>query len=165
MADFRPEEIIRILNEQAVDYVLIGGLAAVLYGEPHLTTDVDIVPQESRANLDRLSAALTSINARVRIAGDDGGVPFNHEAASLAQIRIWNLVTDLGNLDVTFVPSGTRGYDDLVREVNRVKVGDTEVPVASLADVIRSKEAAARPKDQAILPALRRLLEDMNSDT
>jgi predicted nucleotidyltransferase len=165
MADFRPEEIIRILNEQAVDYVLIGGLAAVLYGEPHLTTDVDIVPQESRANLDRLSAALTSINARVRIAGDDGGVPFNHDAASLAQIRIWNLVTDLGNLDVTFVPSGTRGYDDLVREVNRVKVGDTEVPVASLADVIRSKEAAARPKDQAILPALRRLLEDMNSDT
>ncbi|MFL5767618.1 MAG: hypothetical protein ACJ758_07225 [Actinomycetota bacterium] len=162
MAEFRPQEILRVLNEHGVEYVLIGGLAAVLYGEPHLTTDVDIVPQESRANLDRLSAALGVINARIRIAGDEEGVPFSHDAASLAQVRIWNLTTDLGNLDITFVPSGTRGYDDLIREMHRVRLGGTDAPLASLADVIRSKEAADRPKDRAILPALRRLLEDTN---
>jgi hypothetical protein len=163
MPDFRPEEIVRVLNEHRVEYILIGGLAAVLYGEPHVTTDVDIVPQESRANLERLSETLDAINARIRIAGDDAGVPFSHDAASLGQVRIWNLTTDLGNLDVTFLPSGTRGYDDLVREVNRVRLGDTDAPVASLADVIRSKEAADRPKDRVILPALRRLLEQTNS--
>jgi hypothetical protein len=74
-------------------------------------------------------------------------------------VRVWNLVTDLGNLDITFVPSGTRGYDDLQRDVRTMKVRGVDVPVASLADVVRSKEAADRERDRAILPVLRELLE------
>jgi hypothetical protein len=74
-------------------------------------------------------------------------------------VRVWNLVTDLGNLDITFVPSGTRGYDDLRRDVQTMKVRTIDVPVASLADVVRSKEAADRERDRAILPVLREMLE------
>jgi predicted nucleotidyltransferase len=158
MADFRPQEILRALDENGVRYVLIGGLAAVLHGAPHVTTDVDIVPEEDLRNLERLSSALKQLNARIRVPGQPDGVPFDHSAESLARVRVWNLTTALGDLDVTFVPSGTRGYEDLKRDAERLSVRGVEVPVASLADVIRSKEAAGRARDRAVLPTLREML-------
>lgn len=159
MPEFRPQEILAVLDRHDVRYVLIGGMAAILHGAPHLTTDVDIVPEESRANLERVSAALKELHARIRVTGEKEGVPFDHDAVSLARVRVWNLVTDLGNLDITFVPSGTRGYDDLRRDARTMKVRGIDVPVASLADVIRSKEAADRQRDRAVLPILRAMLE------
>jgi len=159
MPDLQPAEILAVLSKHDVRYVLIGGLAAILHGAPHLTTDVDIVPEEGRFNLERLSAALSELNARIRIPGDANGVPFGHDGESLGRVRVWNLVTDLGNLDITFVPSGTRGYDDLQRDIRTMKIRGVDVPVASLADVVRSKEAADRERDRAILPLLREMLE------
>lgn len=159
MAEFEPQEIFATLERHRVRYVLVGGVAAILHGAPHVTTDVDVVPEEGRDNLERLSAALKELDARIRVTGEAEGVPFDHSADSLSRVRIWNLVTDHGNLDITFVPSGTRGYDDLVRDVETIAVRGIPVPVASLADVIRSKEAAGREKDRLVLPVLRRLLE------
>lgn len=159
MAEFAPQEILAALDRNGVRYVLIGGLAAILHGAPQVTTDVDVVPEANPDNLRRLSEAMRELNARIRVAGEDEGVPFRHDAASLARVGIWNLVTDRGNLDITFVPSGTRGYDDLVRDAEHMRVRGIDVPVASLADVIRSKEAAGRERDRAVLPVLRALLE------
>ncbi len=85
-------------------------------------------------------------------------MPFDHSAESLARVRVGNLQTEIGDLDLTFVPDGTQGYDDLARDVVVMEVRGISVPVASLADVIRSKEAAGRPRDRAALPALRELL-------
>jgi len=164
MAEFEPQEIFATLERHGVRYVLIGGVAAILHGAPHVTTDVDIVPEEGRDNLDRLSAALKELNARIRVAGEAEGVPFDHSAASLARVRMWDLVTDRGNLDITFVPSGTRGYDDVVRDMGPMTIRGISVPVASLADVVRSKEAAGREKDRLVLPVLRRLLEEQGRD-
>jgi predicted nucleotidyltransferase len=160
MADFAPQEILSALDRHGVRYVLIGGLAAILHGAPHVTTDVDIVPEEALRNLERLSTVLDELGARIRVAGEEGGIPFGHDAESLRRVRIWNLVTDKGNLDITFVPSGTQGYEDLHRDAVRMRVRGVDVPVASLADVIRSKEAAGRERDRAVLPTLRRLLEE-----
>lgn len=159
MVEFDPQEIFATLERHGVRFVVIGGVAAILHGAPHVTTDVDIVPEEGRQNLARLSAALKELNARIRVAGEPEGIPFDHSAESLARVRTWNLVTDRGNLDLTFVPSGTRGYDDLVRDAEPMTVRGVDVPVASLADVIRSKEAAGRERDRLVLPTLRRLLE------
>ena len=158
MAEFRPQEIFAALDRHGVRYVLVGGLAAVLHGASHLTTDVDVVPYESLDNLERLSAALRELGARIRVTGEPDGVPFDHSAPSLARVRMWNLQTDVGDLDITFEPSGTHGYDDLARDVVVMRVRGTDVPVASLADVIRSKEAAGRDRDRAVLPGLRALL-------
>jgi hypothetical protein len=158
MTDFRPQEILRVLDEHGVRYVLIGGLAAVLHGAPHVTTDVDVVPEDGQANLERLSAALRDLDARIRTTGQPEGIPFDHSAESLSRVRVWNLQTSKGDLDITFEPSGTRGYDDLRRDVVRMEVRGIDVPVASLADVVRSKEAAGRARDRAALPALRELL-------
>jgi hypothetical protein len=158
MTDFRPQEILRVLDQHGVRYVLIGGLAAVLHGAPHVTTDVDVVPEDGQANLERLSAALRDLDARIRTTGEPEGIPFDHSAESLSRVRVWNLQTSKGDLDITFEPSGTRGYDDLRKDVVRMEVRGIDVPVASLADVVRSKEAAGRARDRAALPALRELL-------
>ncbi|HET8526228.1 MAG TPA: hypothetical protein VFM81_06265 [Actinomycetota bacterium] len=160
MSDFDPAAIFEVLQRHGVDYVLIGGTAAILHGAANVTTDVDIVPEEGKRNLERLSAALTELRARIRVAGEEDGVPFNHDARSLSQVRIWNLVTDRGNLDISFQPSGTDGFSDLHRHVEKVRIDNVDVPVASLEDVIRSKEAADRVRDRAILPVLRALLEE-----
>jgi hypothetical protein len=60
-------------------------------------------------------------------------------------------------------PSGTHGYDDLRRDAIELEILGVQVPLASLADIIRSKEAADRPKDRLTLPVLRRILEEGGS--
>jgi hypothetical protein len=71
---------------------------------------------------------------------------------------VWTLTTEAGDLDLVFTPAGTGGYADLVADATEVDLG-ARVLVASLRDVIRSKEASNRPKDIAQLPALRQTLE------
>jgi hypothetical protein len=161
---FSPGAIIAALARHKVEYVLIGGFAAVAHGAPHITNDIDITPKDDSENLARLSAALTDLGARVR--GDHEGretFEFRHDAASLRRQAVLNLTTNAGNLDISAVPSGTGGYKDLKRDAIEITVDGVRVLVASLADVIRSKEAANRPKDRTALPVLRRLLEQQRA--
>ena len=74
-----------------------------------------------------------------------------------------NLTTRFGDLDLSFVPSGTSGFEDLRQHAVTMSLMGRPVAVASLADVIRSKEAANRPKDQTALPALRLLLQQLKT--
>ena len=94
----------------------------------------------------------------MRAAELDEPLPFHHDATSLAAGRIWNLTTKHGDLDITFVPSGTTGFADLTRDAETIVLRGTEVRLASLADIVRSKEAAGRDKDRRALPVLRELL-------
>jgi predicted nucleotidyltransferase len=158
--EFGPEQILSVLAEHGVRCILIGGFAAVIHGSPYLTTDVDVVPADDRDNLERLSDALRAMNARVWTSAAPGGVGFDPSAESLLRVRVWNLVTDHGRLDITFVPSGTQGFEDLARDASHLVILGVGVDVASLADVIRSKEAAGREKDRLVLPVLRRLAEE-----
>lgn len=159
-AGFRPEAILEALERHGVEYVLVGGMAAALQGSPLVTVDVDVTPRRTDANLRRLSAALRELGARVRTDDAPGGLAFDHDPVSLAAAGVWNLETAFGDLDVTFEPAGTGGYDDLRRDALRVEVLGVATTVASLADVVRSKEAAGRPKDLLVLPVLRRLLDE-----
>jgi hypothetical protein len=158
--DFRPEDLLGVLAHHGVRCVLIGGFAAVIHGSPYLTTDVDVVPDASRGNLERLSVALTELHAKVWTDAEPEGVEFLHDAASLGAAAKWNLITDAGRLDLSFVPAGTGGYADVVRDAVHLTILGAEVDVASLADVIRSKEATDREKDRLVLPVLRRILEE-----
>ena len=156
---FDPQTVLAVLVRHGVDFVVIGGFAAVAQGSPFPTADVDVTPASTDDNLTRLSAALTDLDARVRAEGVDGGLPFRHDAASLASSGVWNLTTRAGDLDISFVPTGTQGYPDLVRDALTVTVGGVEIRLASLRDVVRSKEAAGRDKDRRVLPLLRELVE------
>lgn len=156
---FDPESILRVLEQCGVDYVLIGGLAASLHGSPHVTTDVDITPSTQPDNLERLAAALHALDARIRAEGEPGGIPFQPTAELLNRTEILTLTTRYGDLDVTNLPTGTRGYEDLRKGAIELTVHGTKVTVAALADIVRSKEAAGRAKDQLTLPTLRALME------
>jgi hypothetical protein len=156
--EFQPERMLEVLQRHGVRFVLIGGFAAVIHGSPYVTFDIDVVPERGARNFERLSAALDELHARVWTSSEPEGIPFGHDEDSLARVAVWNLVTDFGRLDLTLEPSGTRGYDDLARDAVHLAILGTEVDVASLADVIRSKEAADRDKDRLVLPVLRRIL-------
>ena len=106
-AGFRPERILAVLHDHDVRCVLIGGFAAVIYGSPYVTTDVDVVPATTGDNLERLAGALAALHARVWTDDEPGALAFPFDAASLAANRVWNLVTDDGRLDIAFEPSGT----------------------------------------------------------
>lgn len=153
------EHLLSVLDRHRVRYVLIGGLAAVAHGSPFPTEDADITPEPDRPNLERLSAALTELQTRIRVAGEPGGVPFRPDADSLAAAQTWNLTTAAGDLDISFTPDGTGGFADLNRDAEAMELYGVVVRVASLADVVRSKQAANRPKDQRVLPTLRKLLD------
>jgi hypothetical protein len=162
VAEPEPLEILRALERHGVRYVLIGAAAARVAGAPVVTEDIDVTPATDRANLGRLTAALRELDACLRSAPEGEGISFPVDAEMLTSGEIWTLTTSAGDLDVCFTPSGTRGYDDLRREASREYLGKgLTVMVASLRDVIRSKEAAGRDKDLAQLPLLRRTLEQI----
>jgi hypothetical protein len=148
--------IIEVLVRHQVDFVVIGGFAASLQGSPYVTYDVDVTPKMSQANYDRLSTALKELEARVR-AEDTDPLPFDHDGDSLADVAMWNLTTKFGNLDISTTPSGTTGYPDIRRDALVVRVRSVEFVIASVADIVRSKNAAARNKDRLVLPVLREL--------
>jgi hypothetical protein len=150
--------LFEVLDRHKVVYVLIGSLAAVYHGSPFPTEDADITPKNDRSNLIRLAAALHELNARTRTDAVPEGLPFACDADALAAAPTWNLATDAGDLDLAFQPPGTHGYPDLRRDATAAQLYDVTVPIASLSDVIRSKQAANRPKDQRVLPTLREIL-------
>jgi len=161
--DFDPERMLSALAEGGVTFVLIGGMAAILHGDVGVTVDLDVVPERSDENLERLARALRALGARIRTEGEPEGLPFDCSAEffrNLSPDSIVNLTTRAGDLDLTFQPSGTRGFPDLRRDAVEIEAADRlHVLVASLEDVIRSKQAAGREKDRVALPRLRRLLE------
>lgn len=150
-----------VLARHEVDYVLIGGLAAFLHGSTALTNDADIVPSPEPTNVSRLSAALIDLQARLRSTNDPNGVAFEPHPELLASMAILNLTTRCGDLDLTFTPSGTGGFDDLAATAITFDIEGTSVKIAALADIIRSKEAANRPKDRATLPILYALEDEL----
>jgi hypothetical protein len=147
--------VIRVLHEHRVRFVLIGGLAATLHGAAHPTFDVDITPDDAPDNLARLSAALRALDARIRIDGIPGGLPFDHDAASLAGMTVLNLVTRAGDLDIAMHPAGVETFAEWNANATDLVVLGVPVRVAGLDEIVRSKEAAGREKDRVTLPLLR----------
>lgn len=161
-APLDPDCIFRTLSEHDVDYVLIGGLAAVLHGSTAMTNDADIMPAHNDANLARLSAVLVDLGARLRSSGDPDGIAFDPHPALLASMTTLNTTTRCGDLDVAFAPAGIGDYDELAASATRFELAGTTVRVAALDDIIRSKETADRPKDRATLPILRALRQEID---
>ncbi len=162
MTGFDPDALLEVLHRHDVRYVLIGGLAAALRGSATPTFDVDITPSAGPANLARLSAALKELDARIRVDGIPDGFPFSHDAASLSQMTTLNLVTRFGDLDIAFDPAGVADYSQWEADATMVTVLGVPVRVASLDDIIRSKEAAGRDKDRLQLPMLRALQQRLH---
>ena len=159
LAPFDPELLLKTLTRHRVKFVLIGALAARLHGFPRLTADADVTPANDKRNLERLASALKDLDAKVYTESVPEGLAFDRSAAALSRATMWNLVTNAGRLDIAFLPAGTKGYEDLARDAERFEAFGVRFLAASLDDIIRSKEATGRAKDDddvVILKALKR---------
>lgn len=160
MAEFDPERLLGVLADERVDFVVVGGYAAMLHGATRPTEDVDVTPAATTDNLARLTRALERLDARIRTDAVPDGLPFDTSAEAMRGVLMLNLTTRFGELDLTFEPSGTDGYADLSEHAVQREIGSLSIQVAALADVIRSKEASGRDKDIRALNELYRLLDD-----
>lgn len=150
------------LDAAGVDYIVIGAVAAGLYGSSALTADLDICYDRSRDNVDALASVLRGLHARLR--GAPPGVRFRLDARTLLAGDSFTFVTDAGDLDILATPSGTNGYPDLARSAQVFELDGISVRAASLEDLMRMKRAAGRPKDLFHLEILAALRDEIDPD-
>ena len=150
--------LLRALVEHEVDFIVVGGVCAVLHGAPVSTFDLDIVPERSKANVDRLIRALVSLDAVHR---DLAGRSIAPDAARLLGPGHNLLMTTSGPLDVLGEIGAHRDYAKLVPRSHAVDVGiQAPIRVLDMDALIETKREAGRPKDLATLPVLERTLAE-----
>jgi hypothetical protein len=164
-AELDVNEIVAVLNRHRVRYVVIGGFGALLQGAPVVTVDFDITPASDRANLGRLAGALREMHARLRASGVEEPLDIPLDARTFDRFpTVLTLRTRFGDLDISLRPSAPAGerfdYKRLARHAVAVELPEP-VSVAALDDIIASKQAAARPKDLAVLPLLYELRDQL----
>ena len=155
--------LISVLDHQGVEYLVIGGAAAVAYGAERPTQDADCVVRRNPANLEKLAAALKELNARLRVAGmtDDEArqLPVRIDATTLDNAGMTTWMTDAGPLDVLAgleaADGRLRPYEELLERAATLQGAGFVIRAASLDDIIEAKERANRPKDREGLPELR----------
>src|SRR5579884_2375488 len=126
--DLSAEDILAVLNRRGVRYVVIGAFAAIAQGAPiDATYDIDVTPNRDPQNLQRLSQALSDLDARIRVDDLEEGLPFAHDADSLARMDMLNLTCSAGDFDIVFSPAGSpAGYEDLAPRSVLITVGDQD---------------------------------------
>jgi hypothetical protein len=157
-AELSSKALLGVLTAHGVDYVVIGGVAAILHGSVRVTYDLDVVFAPDGQNLRLLGSALTELNARLR--GVEENVPFVADEKTLRNVRLLTLETDYGALDVMVEPDGCPTYERLRRQAERMEIGGFGVLIASIPDLIAMKRAAGRHQDLAdvaTLEAIQRL--------
>ena len=156
VAPLRFDEILRVLVDHGVEFILVGGVAAALEGVPLATLDVDVVVRRDEQDTPRLLDALSAMGARY---SDPAGRHIVPDAAKLATFRLHRLVTPMGALDVMLTIGNGLTYGDLLGNSKVMEVAGFKVRVLGLETIILSKEQADRDKDRATLPVLRRTLK------
>ena len=150
-------KLTRLLLERQIEFILIGGAAAIAHGSPTSTTDYDVVHARSGPNIDRISALLAEIDGCFRT--DLGGrriVPGRDHLGGHGQIL---LSTDLGPLDLLCELHDGRGYEQLLPHTIVLDAGGLGLRVLDLPTLIEVKASAGRPKDKIVVAELLALLD------
>jgi predicted nucleotidyltransferase len=151
------EDLLKELRRLAVEFVIIGGMAAVAHGSAYLTLDLDLCYSRKKENLEKLAQALASFHPRLRGAPSD--LPFHLDVAALRSGMNFTLTTNLGDLDILGEVSGLGGYPEALSFSEELELYGMRCRVLNLEGLIKSKKAAGRTKDLMLLPELEALLE------
>ena len=152
--------ILRALIECHVDFIIVGGVCAVLHGAPVSTFDLDLVHSRDPGNIDRLMSALQSLNATFRGQGSRIIRPTPRHLSSPGHQL---LMTRAGPLDLLGTIGKGRDYNKLLSSTVELDIsGDLKVHTLALRALIDIKEETARERDKAMLPILRRTLEEQS---
>ncbi len=150
-------KLLRELSQREIEYVVVGGMAAVLHGAPVVTADVDIVHRRTPENVNALLEVLRELEARLRF---DTRKLFPSEAHLLGHGHIL-LATSLGPIDLLCEVQG-EGYEELLPYAQDLKLGEgLTTKVLGLEKLIEQKMGAGRPKDHMALPILRATLDEL----
>jgi hypothetical protein len=153
--DFR--EALGFLRRASVEFIVVGGLAAVLNGAPVDTIDLDIVQRRDAENIAKLLRVLDAIDAIYRMQPERRLRP---NASHLSAPGHNNLITTCGPLDVLGTIGRGLAFEDLIPHTVEMDIGEgLRVRVLNLEKIIALKEELAGDKDLAALPILRRTLE------
>jgi predicted nucleotidyltransferase len=132
--------ILTAFERHGAEFVLVGGVALQLHGWTGATADVDLTVATDAGNVERVNRALAELGASEPMVGALGTA----------------FETRHGRVELVRVASGVGTFDDWARRAVTVDVGGLSVRVGHPEDLIRSKEAAGRPKDLDTLPLIRR---------
>ena len=159
--------IFQALDEHNVDYVVVGGSAAIFWGAQRGTRDVDCVAEPTTENYRRLCGALRQMGSpRLRIEGvdDEAAAELSKQLLHpdfFARVSASTWRTDSGSIDILSDIPGLDGqpvpYVDLRARATFAPTNELRIPVASLDDIIDSKTNANRAKDREALPELHEL--------
>jgi predicted nucleotidyltransferase len=149
---------LQTLHDSGVQFILVGGLAAVLNGAPIQTYDVDLVYRREPENIDRLLAVLGSLDAIFRVQPERRLRP---TASHLTPGGHLNLITRYGPLDLLATIGRDLGYEELFSHSGELEIGEgVRIRVLDLETLISLKEELGGEKDVAVLPILRRTLSE-----
>jgi hypothetical protein len=149
-------DILEVLCREEVEFVLVGGVAAILAGAPVSTFDLDIVFRNNVENRQHLLRALRDLDA---VYLDPAGRQIAPDLDRLETMDLHRFGTKHGVLDVLTEIGQRWSYSELAERSREYRLADTTVQVLELAALIEAKAAAGREKDLAVLPVLRRTLE------
>jgi hypothetical protein len=135
--------IAQALKKSRLEAVLIGSAAAALHGAPVTTLDFDFMFRKTAVNVRKLKAVAKALEATIL-------TPF-YPASDL-----YRLMNDETGLQVDFMAhvDGIRSFAGLRSRATAVAFGGAGILVACLDDIIRSKKAAGRPRDKAVMEVL-----------
>ncbi len=138
-----------LLQRHGLEAVLIGNAAAALQGAPVSTVDLDFLFRKTPANVRKLK----------KIAADLGAMLLRpaYPVSDLFRIETSDHML---LLDFVTAMHGIRSFEGLRKRATAVKFGGVPLYVADLADIIKSKKAAARGRDLAVLEVLEKALEE-----
>jgi len=153
-----PQRLFERLAQEDVEIVLVGGVAMIAHGIPHVTNDIDLCYRRDPGNMDRLIRAIASLNPRLRVEGltDDQSraLPFQFDRHTLRATESLTLTTDIGGVDLLARVSGLGDYENVRRLATLTNFSGITIPILSLTGLIENKRAAARDKDLAALPQI-----------
>ena len=143
-------EILRVLNKHEVEYLVVGGVAAVIHGAPMTTFDLDALIRVSSANAQKILKALDELDARFREHAETIR-PSERDLTAGGHLL---LMTNAGPLDVLGFAGHGHTYEDLVSSSDTVDTSAGEVQVVDLETLISLKRELGRAKDVAAVELL-----------
>jgi hypothetical protein len=143
MMDFRA--LFTALRDSRVDFIVVGGMAAVAHGASRLTQDLDIVYDRSSENIGRLVEALKPLTPYLR--GAPPGLPFRFDAQTIQRGLNFTLTTSAGDVDLLGEITAGGNYKDLLGYCVTLTLYDTQTLCLGIDRLIDVKRAVGRPKD------------------
>ncbi|HEU0251667.1 MAG TPA: hypothetical protein VFR12_01465 [Pyrinomonadaceae bacterium] len=156
MTDF--QALLRLLTENKVEFIIVGGAAATAHGSARLTSDLDIVYNRTQQNIARIVDSLKPIDPYLR--GAPPGLPFEWSVETVKKGLNFTLLTSLGALDLLGEIVGGGGYEQLASQTITIEIAGVECLCLNVEALIKVKRAAGRPKDLEVIAELQQIMDE-----